>query len=232
MTSHSPSSLGLLPLFETLSPCELTSIHPLLSAHVYKKGTTLMTLDGRCRKVYIVVDGSVKVFIRRGEKNLLLAILGPGEVLGDLSALKDRGHSATVITLEKTRLLSLEADEFVPLLKKVPEMNFNYMHILAERLLRVTDQAEMIATLDVMGRVARQLLLFEECYGQDAENGARLVPLPLTQTDLGTLVGATRENVSQAIGRLKKQGCLHQNKARRYVVTDKASLTQFSDCKA
>jgi CRP-like cAMP-binding protein len=95
---------------------------------------------------------------------------------------------------------------FESLLTRMPSLSLNLVRILSERLRRVTSQAQALATLDASGRVARQLLLFGQQYGEPLPGGGTIIPIRLKQGDLAGMVGASREKVNRILGHFKSQG--------------------------
>jgi CRP-like cAMP-binding protein len=102
----------------------------------------------------------------------------------------------------------------------------NLTRILAQRLRRTNEQLLALATLDVTGRVARQLLLLAEAYGQQEGDGIH-IHLRLTQENLAQIVGASRERVNQALRQLKLQGILAVRDQHRLVLRDMEVLHAY-----
>jgi CRP/FNR family cyclic AMP-dependent transcriptional regulator len=113
------------------------------------------------------------------------------------------------------------------MLDNFPPVARNLVRILSARV-RLSDQLiQALATLDVNGRVARQLLAFAEKYGQpDADGGVRLM-ITLTQGDIAELVGASRKRVNQTMVVFKQQGLISTNAEGRITVIDRAGLARY-----
>jgi len=94
---------------------------------------------------------------------------------------------------------------------------------------RLSDQViQSLATLDVNGRVARQILAFAERYGHETPEGTQ-VPIVLTQSDLAGLVGASRKRVNQAMVFFKEQALVSTDANGRFVVHDRDGLARYCD---
>jgi len=104
----------------------------------------------------------------------------------------------------------------------------NLVKILSARV-RLSDQViQSLATLDVNGRVARQLLAFAERYGRDLDDGVQ-VRIVLTQSDLADLVGASRKRVNQTMVFFKEQGLVSTDADGRFIIHNREGLTRFCD---
>lgn len=205
MSNNDHPNLQEIALLRDLPEIKLQQLHSMLRPRAFKAGTNILNVEQEGEAVYIVVSGSVRVYIQRPSgAEVILNILGPGEVLGEISAIDKGTHSASVVALETTRFLRMERDDFCACLDTIPEINRNLVRILTRRMRRLTDQAEALATLDVYGRVARQILIFAQDYGRRTADDGILVPVRLTQRDLAGLTGSCRERVNRAMSFYKK----------------------------
>ncbi|HEX8234541.1 MAG TPA: Crp/Fnr family transcriptional regulator [Abditibacteriaceae bacterium] len=218
-----------IELFQGLSSAQQRTLQSLTRYKTFATGHDLLTWGERSGMVYVLVQGSVKVYVRRSDEDeVLFALLGRGEVVGDLSAIDRLPHSASVRALEKTGCLAMTAASFVSCLESIPCLNINTMSLITRRLRRVYEQAEVLATLDVNGRIAYHLVNFAQHHGrirslssdnaQTSASGSRqgsqgrvvaqdiVIPLRLTQSDLALLVGASREWVNKSLCYYKRQG--------------------------
>jgi len=177
--------------------------------------------------VYVVLEGSVKASVVRPDgAEVILAILGPGEVVGEMSPADSLGRSADVVTLEGTTLLWIDRPTFRAGLSASPALARNLAEVLSRRLRLTNAHLISLASLDVPGRVASQLLALAREYGEETPEGATLIPMRLTQTDLAALVGASRARVNQALGYYKKRGLISVGRDGRIIVHDGPALAQ------
>jgi CRP-like cAMP-binding protein len=111
-------------------------------------------------------------------------------------------------------------------LQTVPELNANLLRLLARRLRLAGIQILTLSTLDLYGRVARQLLsLAAQCGEPLKEDGdAVLIPLRLTQSDLAAMVGATRARVNAVLMHYKRHGIIAVDRSLRITLCDPAAL--------
>jgi CRP/FNR family cyclic AMP-dependent transcriptional regulator len=112
------------------------------------------------------------------------------------------------------------------MLDNFPPVARNLVKIMTARV-RLSDQLiQALATLDVNGRVARQLLAFAEKYGHD-KDGKTQIHITLTQGDIADLVGASRKRVNQAMVLFKEQGLIDTNPEGRIEIKDDDGLARY-----
>lgn len=227
MSSPTTIELAGLALLRGLSAEDLQKVSGHLHSRAFAAGSHVMTAEQRGEALYIVLSGSVKISINESDgAEVILALLGPGDSVGEMSLVDDAGHSADVSTLEDSVLLWMDRAAFRRCLREVPALATNLLRELSTRLRAANLQVRALATLDVAGRVARQLLLFADRYGQPRSGGddGVLIPLPLTQRDIAQLVGATRERVNRALVSLRRRGAIATDNRHRITVHDRAAL--------
>ncbi len=184
-----------ISLFKSLPDEDLQAVSALAVTRQYPKNT-LVICEGDCSdSLYIVLSGKVKVFLNDEEgKEVTLNIQGEGEYFGELAMLDNAPRSASVITLEKTRLAVVSKSAFDECLECNPKIALTVIQGLARRLRELTENVRSLALMDVYGRVAHTLLdLAEE------RDGKLVVTQRLTQRDIASMVGASREMVSRIL---------------------------------
>jgi CRP/FNR family cyclic AMP-dependent transcriptional regulator len=223
-----PRILGELDLFRGLSAADLARVNDALGRTKFASGAAVLTATQPGEVAYIVLDGTLKVsIVQPNGQELTLALLGPGEIVGEL-ALADRGgRSADVVALEPANLLWLDRTVFGRLRREIPEVTENLITLMARRLRLANAQLQAIATLDVHGRVARQLLALADVHGEELPNGDVRIPLRLTQGDLAGLVGATRVRVNEVLVGFKRRRYLSVDARYRITIHDREALAAY-----
>lgn len=170
-------------------------------------------------QIYVVVDGKIKLgrTAADGRENLL-AVLGPGQMFGELSLFDPGPRSATASAITETTLLGLAHKDLLPWLTGRPEVARNLLSQLAQRLRRSNDTLADLVFSDVPGRVAKQLLDLSERFGIPSAEGLRVVH-DLTQEELAQLVGASRETVNKALADFVARSWIRLE-SRSVVLTD------------
>src|SRR5580693_2949261 len=204
-----PSLLGELELFQGLSGSELAQLNGMLRCSVVPAGSHFITTEQPGEVVYVLLEGTVKIYVSRADgREVILAFLGPGDTVGEMSLVDSAGRSANVVTTEPSRLLWMDRATFQSCVRTLAPLASNLVRLLSHRLRFANEQIQALCTLDVPGRVARQILALADRYGQPEAEGDIRIPLRLTQSDLGEVVGASRERVNQAIVDFKQRGYL------------------------
>jgi CRP/FNR family cyclic AMP-dependent transcriptional regulator len=201
-----PRLLASIPLFEGLTPDQLALIAGKARQRTYKAEESIVRQDDPGETLYIVLNGIVKISMIGTDGNeVFLAVLAAGENFGELSLIDSQFRSADVVTQEETTLMSIDRATFNELIATVPPFSMNLLRILAHRTRRANVRIHAHCTLDVFGLVARQLLEFAELYGVTQPDDSVLIPIRLTQGDIGDLVGASRERVNQVMGHFREK---------------------------
>jgi CRP/FNR family transcriptional regulator, cyclic AMP receptor protein len=222
-----PAMLAEIPLFAGLPPERLKRLAEVLRKKAVPAGTNMITAEQPGEVVYVVLEGTVKILIEQVDgREVILAFLGAGDTVGEMSLVDSAGRSANVMTMEKCTLLWMDRATFQELLRNVPEFAQNLVKLLAGRLRMANEQIQSLSSLDVAGRLARQLLAFAERYGRPEPEGT-LVPLRLTQSDLAELVGASRERVNQVMVDFRQKGYLTVDSSHRILLHRPAELARY-----
>jgi CRP/FNR family cyclic AMP-dependent transcriptional regulator len=215
-------------LFSGLTADELNQVSRLLYSRTYPSGASIITAEQPGEVVYLIRSGTVKIHIEQvNGTDVILAILGPGDIVGEMSLIDSAGRSASVVTLEKSELMWMSGADFQKCLDTMPAFSQNLVRILSGRVRLANELIQALATLDVHGRVARQLLAFAEKYGQASDNGNVLIPIRLTQGAIADLVGASRKRVNQVMVLFKGQGYISVDEKSRITVHDRKALTSY-----
>lgn len=206
------SLLAQTALFRDLPSDMRREIAAKCVRRAFHKGTVLFQKESADQELYLIASGRIRIYLP-GEsgREVTLNVCGPGEVIGELSMLDGRPRSASAEALDEAVVYCLHHEDFGRLIEASP-VAAAVIRVLAGRLRHATDDTESLALFDVYGRLARCLLDLVERFGQGHE-----IDLELNQTDLASLVGATRETVNRALAAFRQQGLIEQ-RGQRIVV--------------
>ena len=226
--SEDAYALEEVSLFRGLMADQLGWVRQRVHLKTFASGTTIMTAEQPGEVVYFILRGTVKIHIEQLDgTDVILAILGRGDTVGEMSLLDSVGRSASAITLEETMILWMDNATFQLMLDTFPVVTRNLTRVLANRVRLANEQIQSLANLDVYGRIARQLLAFADKYGEANMEGDVTIPLRLTQTDLADLVGASRKRVNQVVVSFKKQGLISIDGDYHVTVHEREPLARF-----
>ena len=213
-----PVALSQIPLFRGLDPSQLSELGGLLEGRAVPAGTVIAREEEPGDFAYVVRVGFVRIEVDQADGRwTILTILGPGDVVGEMSLVDRLGRSAIVVAHEPATLLRMGRAAFWSCLQRMPTMTYNLVRILSHRLRLANEQIEALATLDVEGRIARQLLVFAGEYGEPTGDGIR-IPFRLSQVDIARLVGASRVRANQVIGDYRRHGYVSYDARGCFVV--------------
>jgi CRP-like cAMP-binding protein len=187
------------PLFAGLDEDASTSLTSSMPETAIRRGEALFNEGDEGSDLFVVTSGKVKLGRTSpdGRENLL-AILGPGQMFGELSLFDPGPRSATATAVTDTTVRSLGHDSLLPILTEHPDVARALLHQLAARLRRTNEVVGDLVFSDVPGRVAKALLDLSSRFGRRADDGVH-VHHDLTQEELAQLVGASRETVNKAL---------------------------------
>ncbi len=212
-------------LFAALDDSAAQALRASMTPQRVVRGDTVFAEGEPGDRLFVVVDGKVKLGQTSidGRENLL-AVLGPGEMFGELSLFDPGERTSTATALTDVRLLGMGQRDLRPWLTGRPEVAEELLQALAQRLRRTNEAMSDLVFSDVPGRVAKALLDLSDKFGTPAEGGI-LVAHDLTQEELAQLVGASRETVNKALADFAQRGWLRLE-ARAVVLLDVERLTR------
>jgi len=176
--------LSEMALFRGLPAEQRSKIEARLRRRTLPAGAHVITAEEPDETVYVVLEGSVKVYVIRPDgSEVILAILGAGEIVGEMSVADSLGRSANVITLEETSFLLIDRRSFRASVEELPTMALNLTNILSRSLRLANAHLRSVAAMDVPGRVAAKLSALAREYGEPSSSNGTLIPLPLTQSN-------------------------------------------------
>jgi CRP-like cAMP-binding protein len=169
--------------------------------------------------VVLVISGRVKLVAYGADsREVVLALRGPGELIGEMAALAGQRRSATAIAVDEVEAGFLHGGELRAFLREHPDAAMVLIRVLVRRLTEATRDVVDLATRDSVGRIAKRLLELAADHGAPATSGSggTEIQLSLSQDELARWTGATRETVSRALRLMRQLG---------WVATDHRTIT-------
>ncbi|WP_354701466.1 CRP-like cAMP-activated global transcriptional regulator [Paraconexibacter sp. AEG42_29] len=201
---------------DALSSADRETLRSRGTVRRFARGAAIAHAGQLGDRVLIILDGHVRIArVTEDGRDVLLAIRGPGDLVGEQSALDGLPRSATITALGPVESLALGNADFLTFVTATPAASLYVMRLLAARLRDADAKRVGYTAQDVVGRLAARLCELSERFGEESADGVR-IDLPLTQEDLAGWVGASREATARALGQMRELGWV--STARRAIV--------------
>lgn len=188
------------------------------------KGQALINHGSNATEVYFIIEGELEVRLyAQSGREVLLRVAGPGDILGELSAIDGGPRSATIVARTKSRLAQLSAADFKRLLDHSPKAGQWLLGRHAAIIRGLTDRVYELITFTVNGRVCAELLRLAVQAGIE-NNRARIARMP-THREFGSKVGTTREAVTRQFSELVRLKLISKKRGRELTIVDVDGLT-------
>ncbi|MDD5711278.1 MAG: Crp/Fnr family transcriptional regulator [Smithellaceae bacterium] len=197
-----------VPLFCDLSVTDIRRIAELVEPQFIRKGEVLFRRGEEGTAFYIIVTGKIKI-VRQSSlgEEVVLAILKNGDFLGEMSLLDGLPRSADAVALEETNLYVLSRTEFFSFVINNESAIKSILSSLSVRLRKADDFLEDSSFLNLSSRLLKRIVDLAELYCQDEVKKGR-VSFSMTQSEIASMIGATRESVNKEFRNLREKGLL------------------------
>jgi CRP/FNR family transcriptional regulator, cyclic AMP receptor protein len=188
-----------------------------VGAHVLREGDSI-TLMG------VVVEGLLKVVMHRSDgRAIVLGVVGPGDLIGEIAALDGEPRAASVIALTQVEVRVIPNDLFIEFRKRRADVTEALLALVVSRV-RTRDQALLdIGTSDGVGRMCRRLIDLADRFGTRDATGVVEFESPVNQSDMAAWAGMSREAVVKALSSLRRLGWV-ENSGNMYRLLDAPSI--------
>ena len=212
------------PLFVALDDEAASALRATMVEIKISRGDELFVEGDPGEHLYVIVEGKIKLGTASSDgRESLLAVLGPGEMFGELSLFDPGPRTATATAIVDSKVLGLGHEDLGPWLSGRPGVSQELLKSLAQRLRRTNEALADLVFSDVPGRVAKALLELSEKFGSRRDDGL-YVAHDMTQEELAQLVGASRETVNKALAEFAQRGWVKlEPKAVLLVETERLS---------
>lgn len=198
--------LAEIPLFQALSQEGIVAAARAGLSRIYAPGQIICHQGDPGDHLYAVIEGLVKIVFtsERGDE-MVLNILGPEEIFGELALLDGSPRSASVVSLKSTSVFVLPRGQLLELMSVNPGLADEFLKLIGKLVRNLTEKAGDLAYLDLAGRLAKLLLQLSAMHGD--VHGV-VLDSGLTQTDLAGMIGASRPAVNRALQSLAARGLI------------------------
>ena len=214
--------------FAALTPATQAELKDLGVVRRHRRGAFLILEGDRSDHVLIVRKGRLKIVRTSTDgRDVLLAVRGPGELVGELNALAGASEprAASVVALDDVEVQAIPSGDFLRFVERNPTVSFGMLRQLASRLREATSRHADAAGYDVLHRVARALIDEADRDGHVVEGGTA-VGAGLSQDDLAGLVAASSKSVGRSLAVLRSRGLVTTGR-RSIVISDLDGLRRF-----
>lgn len=204
--------LRKIPVFAHLSEQELKLIDQVVKVQQYPKGSIVFVEGEYGDELYFLISGNLKVcktVADGGEK--ILHFLKSGDIFAEVLIFKGGEYPATVEAIEDCEVGIIGNKDLERILKERGDILYKILEVMAERLRAAQYHIRDLALRDVEGRLASSLLALVEDHGEETEDG-HCLNINLSQQQLASLVGTSRETVARILSSWKKQGLVEVEK--------------------
>lgn len=192
------------PLFRGLSPPALERIAELAVQRSFRSGEIVFSQGDPGDALYAVVTGKIRISAGATDgREVFLNIMEPGDTFGEIALLDGGSRTASATATEPSELVSIRREHFLATLEREPRLALELLRLCGERLRWTSGQAEDAALLDAPARLAKRVLSLGQLHGQRTKDG---VTLKISQEDLASFLGVSRQVVNQYLQEWKGRG--------------------------
>ena len=209
-------------LFEPMTAVELDAAIARATLKRVPRGRAILHQGLPSPGIFVIAAGRVRVsVVSEDGKELMLDVLGAGDALGEMSLVDDQDCSANASAQDDCVLLFIERAHFQRMLRDNVDLCLRMLALLSGRVRQANANVMDMARLSLTTRLGRMLLRLARDYGERCAEGTR-IKLRLSQRDLGTLVGSSREKVNKQLRRWEQDGILAKGGVWTVIVRSEA----------
>lgn len=195
-------------LFRDLSAKERESLVSRARVRNFSSGDNVFLMGSQGDSMMAVLKGTVRISVPSlAGKEIVLAIMQPGDFFGELSLLDGNARSADVKAITACSLAVLERRDVMAFLDRHPSALLGLVRVLCRRLRALTERTAEVALLDLPSRLAKTLLRLAGV-DQDDQPAHPALQIKLSQRELGNIVGATRESINKCLREWQRSGVI------------------------
>jgi CRP/FNR family cyclic AMP-dependent transcriptional regulator len=204
--------LGTAPLFSVLHPEDLRVLAGKFHQVRYRRGEVIFREGEPADRLILVEEGRVKLSTSSTSgQEFLIAVLGPGQIFGELEVLDRGARAMDARAMEAATLFALPSEVFWTLLENRPALARRLLELMARRLRRADQTSQDLVFFDAPTRLARRFLQMAEEHGEPAGDQAVRVTVRVTQGEMAQMIGVTRESANRLIASFAGRGWIDWN---------------------
>jgi CRP-like cAMP-binding protein len=223
--------LGTVNWMKELTLEEVQRLRRDSSQRSYVRGATIFTPEMHPHSLYLLERGLARIYrLSDDGDETSFGYVGPGEVFGELTAFGDFPRESFAVAVHPSRVWKMPISTFQRILETRPAVAMAITRQIGQRMKRIENRVERLVFRDVRSRVAGILLELAEDFGRPQGEHTAL-EIDLTQSELATLVGSTRQTVNGSLGELEAAGLLERH-GRRLMLLKPSELARVARARA
>lgn len=216
-----------VPIFENLNKEELVEIVNKIDHKEFSKGDVIFTEGNIANTLYFINEGKIKLYkYTKDGKEQILHILSEGDFFGELELIKPSKYGFNSKAIEDAKICTLTKEEMKDIMMKNPEIGIKVLETVGERLSKVENLVQNLATNDVDSRMAYLIIELMEKYGENVE-GNISVKLPISREDMASYIGVTRETISRKLKKLEDENLIKIIGTKTIIIIDEEGLKNY-----
>jgi CRP-like cAMP-binding protein len=209
---------GRRPFLAAATPDAVVELTSLGTRRRFPPAAAVFLEGDVAHEALVLLEGSVKISVTaRDGKEIILDVVGEGSLVGELSAVDGQNRSATAIALTPIEVLAVPCRTFIELMHRRPALMYELLVSITVRLRSSVRRQLEYGAGDALGRLCVRLLELAADYGHSVTDGRIEFDLPVSQSDLASWTGLSREAVVKALRNLRQLGWI-ENHGRHIIV--------------
>lgn len=205
---------ALSPLFQAANPKTLAWVIPTAVEHEYPSNRAVLMEDSWGNAVYFILSGWVKVRRLAGDDAVTIAVLGKGEVFGEMAVLDESPRSTDVVSLSPVKVLSISAPSFIQMLLTDPQLQYRMLQMMGKRLKQMNGRFQLQSQASFI-RLAHTLTELGEKYGSSNQGTIEIFNVPFT--DLANISDISVEDAAKIMGKLNERRWIRIDSERHVI---------------
>ncbi|SFB17158.1 Crp/Fnr family transcriptional regulator [Clostridium frigidicarnis] len=216
-----------VPIFENLNNEELLEVVKTINHKEYSKGDVIFTEGNVANTLYFVNEGNIKLYkYTKDGKEQILHVLTEGEFFGELDLIKPSKYGFNSKAIVNSKICTLTKDEMKDIIMRKPEIGIKVLETMGERVAKVENLVQNLATNDVDSRLAYLLIDLMEKYGELIEKNIS-IKLPLSREDMASFIGVTRETISRKLKKFEYEKLIKIIGTKNLIILDEEGLKDY-----
>jgi CRP-like cAMP-binding protein len=222
---------GTITWMKGLAPEEIERLRRESSQRNYDRGATIFSPEVHPHSLYLLESGLARIYrLSDDGDETSFGYVAPGEVFGELTVFGDYPRESFAVAVHPSRVWKMPIQHFQRILETRPAVSLAITRQIGQRMKRIESRVETLVFRDVRSRVAGILLELAEDFGK-AQGEQLILDINLTQSELATLVGSTRQTVNASLGELESAGLL-ERQGRSLLLIKPSELARVARAKA